>query len=214
MSDPMSPREHDDMRDLLIAGTQRIRPAVSRRAWVSVGIAAILVGATVGGVATAALNTPRHGTPPASPAPSSTPTSTPIPTRTSDEVIPFDPNALEPTLPDLAAPAEGTHVTPPPDPPQDARVMLGTRSWLDEQGIDFMSAQGFQRVAGIQAWTAPLTDGTGWCILIRKDFSGGGFSEVACDADGAPARVEREVDGALLRFTIVGDAIDVYNVPR
>jgi len=48
--------EHDELRDLVLAGTQSIRPAASRRArFIGAGIALLLVAALVGGVATWAL---------------------------------------------------------------------------------------------------------------------------------------------------------------
>lgn len=54
--DELTPREHNEMRDLLVAGTQRIRPAGSHRAqFVAAGVALILVGAVTGGIFTAAL---------------------------------------------------------------------------------------------------------------------------------------------------------------
>ncbi|MEU1970651.1 hypothetical protein ABZ477_03270 [Microbacterium sp. NPDC019599] len=215
MSDQLTPREHEDMPDLQSAGTRRIRPAVSRRTWILVGVIAFLVAGTVGGVVASAQNTAPQDDSPADAVPTRTVAPTPVPTWTvPEEPKGFDPAALQPSLPGIASPAEGEHVTPLPDPTQDERVMLGTRSWLDQQGIDYVRAQGFQRVGGIQAWTAPLKDGTGSCVLIRTNFTGGGFSEVACEAAGVPAQVERDVDGTLLRFTIIGSAIDVYAVPQ
>jgi hypothetical protein len=59
---PLTPREHSEMRDLVLAGTQRIRPAESHRTQlVAAGVALILVGAVTGGVVTTALN--REGRP-------------------------------------------------------------------------------------------------------------------------------------------------------
>ena len=56
--------EHDEMRDLVLAGTQRIRPAAARRLRLAAaGVTLLLVGALVGGVATGALRAPT--TPPA-----------------------------------------------------------------------------------------------------------------------------------------------------
>lgn len=49
----LSPFEHDEMRDLVLAGTQRIRPAGSRRGHiVGAAVALLLVGGLVGGVLT------------------------------------------------------------------------------------------------------------------------------------------------------------------
>ena len=52
----LSSFEHDELRDLVLAGTQSIRPAASRR-WrlVAAGITLLLVGALVGGAVTWAL---------------------------------------------------------------------------------------------------------------------------------------------------------------
>ena len=94
------------------------------------------------------------------------------------------------------------------------RFILGTGIALDEQGIDVGSAHGFQSVDSLHPWIADLKDGRGKCILLRSDYVTGGWSDIVCDEDGVPAVVERERDGALLRFTILGDAVDVYSVPR
>lgn len=52
----LSPREHDELRDLVLAGTQRIRPAgVHRAQFAAAGVALVLVGAVTGGVLTATL---------------------------------------------------------------------------------------------------------------------------------------------------------------
>ena len=66
----LSAREHDEMRDLVLAGTQRIRPAGSHRAqFVAVGVSLILVGAVTGGVITAALHDDGSADPVATPNP-------------------------------------------------------------------------------------------------------------------------------------------------
>jgi hypothetical protein len=116
-------------------------------------------------------------------------------------------------MPAVLPPAPGTYVTLRPDPVLDAdRLILGTGVWLDEQGIDVSSAHGFESVGTIHPWTAKLKDGSGQCILIRSDYGTGGWSEIVCNTDGVPAWVERAVGGAVLRFTIAGDGVQVYNV--
>ena len=71
----LSAREHDEMRDLVLAGTQRIRPAGAHRAqFVAIGVSLVLVGAVTGGIVTASLRD--DGAPP----PVATPTPNPVTT--------------------------------------------------------------------------------------------------------------------------------------
>ncbi len=220
MSTQLTPREHDDMRDLLIASTQRIRPAKSSRVRVSTAVAIVLVAGAVGGVATAALNTGRQDGSPVGGDPTPTITqpnpaiSDPGPAVPAPDSTEIEPGEVMPTTTTVAAPAEGTHLSLQPVPIYDNRLILGTGNSLDSQGIDVRSAQGFQSVGLIHPWIADLKDQTGQCILIRRDYVTGGWTEIVCDENGVPASVEREVDGALLRFTITGDVVDVFNVPR
>lgn len=51
MDGGLSPFEHDELRDLVLAGTQRIRPARARPARFVLGATLLLVGALVGGIA-------------------------------------------------------------------------------------------------------------------------------------------------------------------
>jgi hypothetical protein len=52
----LTPRERSEMRDLVLAATQRIRPLDGRRTqFIAAGVALVLVGAVAGGVLTAAL---------------------------------------------------------------------------------------------------------------------------------------------------------------
>jgi hypothetical protein len=119
-----------------------------------------------------------------------------------------------PTTTTVAPPAPGSHLSLQPVPIYDNRLILGTGVSLEAQGIDTRSAQGFQSVGLIHPWIADLKNGNGRCILIRADYDTGGWSEIVCDKDGVPASVEREVDGHVLRFTILYDGIQVYSVPR
>lgn len=222
MTDQLTPREHDDMRDLLVAGTQRIRPALSRRAQIGAGVAVLLIAGTVGGVATTALFT----SPDVAPAgPSPTPTirdegeSTRVPVVDATPVSPEGrllqvPGGGEVTsLPAVLPPAPGTALILRPDPVLDDRFILGTYSRLEGMGIDVPSAQGFETVGTITPWTARLKDGNGMCILLRAGGNNG-WSEVSCDAVDAQASVEREVEGVVLRFTIVGGAVEVQALSR
>lgn len=220
MSDELTPREHDDMRDLLLAGTQRIRPAVSRRAWLSAAVAIVLVAGAVGGVVATAVNIAPRGDARVA----SDPTATPPPAEPDPHpVMPdpghvardpnstqIDPGEVMPTTTTVEPPAPGAHLRLQPVPIYDDRLILGTASSLEAQGIDVPSAQGFQSVGSIHPWIANQKDGTGRCLLIRQDYDGGGWSEIVCDAGGVPASVEREVDGRTLLFTIVDGAVDVY----
>ncbi|MFD4957297.1 hypothetical protein [Microbacterium sp. NPDC058389] len=222
MNDELTPREHDDMRDLLIAGTQRIRPAAPRRARIAGIVAVVLVAATVGGVTATALSGHRLEAP-AGPSPSPTTTHGPSQAPVLAEPTPMSATGEDvegvggqwTRLPAVFPPAPGTHFALAPDPVLTARrFILGTSVALDEQGIDVGSAHGFQSVDTLHPWIADLKDGDGMCILLRTDYVTGGWSDIVCDQAGVPAVVERELDGALLRFTIVGGAIDVFSVPR
>ena len=157
----MTPREHDDMRDLLLAGAQRIRPASSYRRLATVGVAVLIVAAVTGGVAAVVIGrgapdddvavAPTHSSPTKSPVP--TPFSSPSPTFT------MPPEWCEPSdlplasLPGAALPAPGEHLTLELDPCLTAKSLLGTYFSLEGQGIDADLIQGFESVAGIEPWT-------------------------------------------------------------
>ena len=84
MNDELSSRERADMRDLVVAGAQRIRPAGRHRTQLLAGaIALVLVGGVTGGaLATAALLGSEAPGPVATSTRSETPTPTPSPTPT------------------------------------------------------------------------------------------------------------------------------------
>lgn len=97
MNDELSLRERADMRDLVLAGTQRIRPAGAHRTQIIAGaVALILVGGITGGaVTTAALFGDRQT------GPISTPTETaptPSPTPVTPTPTPTTPPAAEPAV--------------------------------------------------------------------------------------------------------------------
>ncbi len=216
MTEELTPREHDDMRDLLLAGTQRIRPAGSHRFLISAGVAIVLIAGTVAGVTATALYGPRQDGSALSPRPAPTLTDEAAPTPAPEpaEVIEVPGAGTAARMRAVLPPAPGTYLSLRQDPILDDRLILGTSASLDAQGIDVSSAHGFQSVDTIHPWTANLKDGSGKCILIRQNYSTGGWSAIVCDAHGVPASVEREIDGALMRFTISGDAVDVYGIPR
>lgn len=101
--DRLTPREHAEVRDLVLAGTQRIRPSGRRRTQVvAAAIALVLVGGVTGGAVTTAAIMGADRTPPPvasqtkTPAPSTAPTPTPTPTPSPTEapaptqgVVPF-----------------------------------------------------------------------------------------------------------------------------
>ncbi|SFS00797.1 hypothetical protein SAMN04487846_1410 [Microbacterium sp. cf046] len=100
--DGLTPREHAEMRDLVLAGTQRIRPAGSRRNQIIAGaLALVLIGAVSGAAittaaifgsdTTAATPTPSPTTATSSPTPTAepTPSATPTPAPSAEGGLPF-----------------------------------------------------------------------------------------------------------------------------
>ncbi|WP_137844791.1 PD40 domain-containing protein [Microbacterium sp. 2FI] len=76
----LSAREHDEMRDILISGSQRIRPAGSYRAqFVAVGVVLVVVGAVAGGLVSTTLLGERQVGPVSTPDPVPTIESNPAP---------------------------------------------------------------------------------------------------------------------------------------
>ncbi|WP_344066521.1 hypothetical protein [Microbacterium pumilum] len=111
-------------------------------------------------------------------------------------------------LPGVPVPAPGAHAALAQDPALTWESLHGALLWVEGQRLDYTSLQGFQRLDAVQPWTAEKLDG-GTCILLRTD-DGSGFDQMACDSDGLPATVDRTLNGAVLRFTLKGEVIDVY----
>ena len=90
--DGLTPREHSEMRDILLAGTQRIRPAGARGNRIVAGaLALVLIGAVSGAaIATAAIfgTQTTATTPTPSPVETVTPTPVPTPSPTTTSVPP------------------------------------------------------------------------------------------------------------------------------
>jgi hypothetical protein len=101
--DRLTPAEHDDLRDRLLTGARRIRPAgAHRRALVTASVAVVLVAGLTAGAVTATNLWGAHdeAAPAPSPTASATPTPTPTPTPTltpastpaptfADAIVPF-----------------------------------------------------------------------------------------------------------------------------
>ena len=117
------------------------------------------------------------------------------------------------SLPAAALPAPGEHLTLERDPCLTAQSLLGWGMWLEDQGIDSSLIQGFQSVAGLGPWTAPLADGSGRCIIVGS-ADGHSSGTVACDSAGVPATMERSAGDSVLRFVIENGAIAVYAASR
>jgi hypothetical protein len=104
MNDELTPREHTEMRDLVLAGTQRIRPAGKHTAqFVAGAIALVLVGGVTGGALATAGILPIDGDPAPVTSPS-VPEPAPAPTRTP---TPAPSTTPEPTPEPAPAPATG-----------------------------------------------------------------------------------------------------------
>ena len=164
--DGLSPREHAEMRDLVLAGTQRIRPAGSRRNQVIAGaLALVLVGAVSGAaITTAAIfgSDTTAATPTPSPvetvteAPTATPTPTPTaapstpPTATGEAVLPFG-GECESVLTD----ADATNAAGMPMALSDYRWRTGSDEVLG--GIDciWLSTE-FYAAAAVKVFAFPL----------------------------------------------------------
>ena len=82
----LSAREHSEMRDLVLAGTQRIRPAsAARTQFVAIGVSLVLVGAVIGGTFTAVLTSDNEPLP----AVTNTPTPGPLPVTNPGEWVAY-----------------------------------------------------------------------------------------------------------------------------
>lgn len=106
----LSPREHAEMRDLVLAGTQRIRPQHARRvSLMTAAVAVTLVAAVTGGAVTTAalISSDRDAPSVSSPEPTTSPESTPTPTATPTPTV-VPPPAPDPAPPVLEVPSAGT----------------------------------------------------------------------------------------------------------
>jgi hypothetical protein len=107
VNDRLSPREHAEVRDLVLAGTQHIRPAGRRRTQaISAAIALVLVGGVTGGaIATAAIlgtdgaPAPVASQPTVDPTPTRAPSAAPSPMTTPESPPPQPPAPTEGVVP-------------------------------------------------------------------------------------------------------------------
>ncbi|WP_243076669.1 hypothetical protein [Microbacterium sp. SS28] len=164
--------------------------------------AVVFVVGVVGAVAVTALNqvaSPRSDDPTA-----------PIGGMPSLSAPATDPSgAVDATrLPAETLPAVGGQAILRPDPTLTWESLNGALTWVEDQGLEMRSLQGFQRAGTVQPWTAEKADGSGTCILLRT-HDGSIFDQLGCESDVAPASVERALAGSILRFTIDGAAIVV-----
>lgn len=95
MNDEMSPREHADVRDLVMAGAQRIKPiGAHRRQVVAASAALLLVAGVSGGAITMATQFRSAEIPPVTmPSPTATPTQAPSPPPSPSPTASLDPDA-------------------------------------------------------------------------------------------------------------------------
>ncbi|MBN9155219.1 MAG: hypothetical protein J0J05_14665 [Microbacterium sp.] len=106
-SPDLTPREHDDMRDLVVAGAARMdhRRRI-RRQVTAAALAVVLVGGVIGGVATvSALSNRGFSAATPTPTSSATSTTTPTPTPTSGATPTATPTSVPPVAPDPNNPA-------------------------------------------------------------------------------------------------------------
>lgn len=104
-SPDLTPREHDDMRDLVVAGAARMDHRLRiRRQVTAAALAVVLVGGVIGGVATVSALSNR-GFSAATPTPTSKATSTTTPTPTSSATPTATPTSAPPVAPDPNNPA-------------------------------------------------------------------------------------------------------------
>jgi len=155
MNEGLSPREHDEMRELVLAGTQRVRPVGNRRTQVLAGaVALVLVGAVTGGaLATAALLGAD-----VRPEPVSTPTETsPDPTPTPS---PATPSPVTPTPPQ-----------PVPTPTADAVPAFGgdCASAITDEEVDALRGIGMKR--SDYRWRTGANDVLGGidCVWVSEE---------------------------------------------
>jgi len=208
MSNQMTPREHNDMRDLLLASTQRIRPTGARRALIAASLALILVGGVVGAIAATALNASSQVASSPTGEPTTTVACTPSATPSATPLADGPYNVTR--QPSVPLPEAGGHVTLQPDPGLTGSNLLGALEWAIDRGLDVTTLQGFRRAGTFEPWTAKTSDGCGSCILIGTGGGGLVWDQLACEYNGVPPSVERPVDGSVLRFTVDGEVSDVY----
>lgn len=206
MNSELTPGEHAEMRDSILAGAQRLRSTGQRRMRViAASVAFVLVAGISGGaVATAALlgsgiddgavATPTH-TPTATPTPTSTPTETAPPPPPSEGVEPFGGECANVLTDDEVAAAAGIDMIR-----SDYRWKTGANSVLG--GIDCVwVSEGVYLAATVHAFAYPASvveqaveDAPTGCLPIEGE---------GADVECVSARV---VDGTWLQVRVRGAA--------
>ncbi|WP_374977585.1 hypothetical protein ACEYYH_07410 [Microbacterium trichothecenolyticum] len=154
MNEGLSPREHDEMRDLVLAGTQRVKPVGRHRVPVVAGaIALVMVGAVTGGALTTAALLSSDSTP--------TPVSTPSVTASTPELTPT------PTSPSPAP----TPQEPEPAPIPDAVPAFGgdCSATLTDEEVDGLRGVGMMR--SDYRWRTGANDVLGGidCVWVSEE---------------------------------------------
>lgn len=94
VNDELTPREHDDLRNTVLAGARRIKPVGAHRTQlIAASVALVLVAGIAGGAwATASFlgRSPVPAVTSPTPTPTATPTPTTEPTESREAVVPFD----------------------------------------------------------------------------------------------------------------------------
>ena len=210
--DRLSPREHSEMRDILLAGTQRIKPAGARRTqMIAASIALVLVaGVTGGAIATAAIFGSEAIPPVATPTPTltspdPTPTTEPTPTST-------------PTPDPPAPPAEGVVAfggscaniltDGEVDALRGVDMMLSDYRWLDGGdavvgGIDcvWVSAEEYLS-AVVHVYAFPEATAPSWAI----DMYAPGCTDLGGDFPRVQCTTTEVIDGTWLLVTATAAA--------
>jgi len=207
MSEELTQREHDDLRYVVLLGTQQDVRSARRRQWLALAIA-LFVGGALGAVATAGYSMREPVNTPPSCGVSIAANCEPRPTPSATSHAPeSDANPLPP----LEIPAIGAHRTLPPDPRLTPAHLFGALERAEQQGIDSATLQGFQRVGKFEPWVADTHEGHMACISIRTS-DGSLLDPMECEPFGMMPSIEMPYEGSTLRFVYTGGGVDVYVV--
>jgi hypothetical protein len=215
MNDDLTPREHSEIRDLVLAGAQRIRPAHKHRAQFAAGaVALVLVALVTGGaLATASLlgsdarpapspTVSQTETPPTpTPVPTPTTTAPPAPDAPSEGVAPFGGDCANTLTDEEVNALRGIGMAR-----SDYRWHTGANLVLG--GIDcvWVSAEAYlTATVHLFAYPADLISNSPLDLAVPGCYSDGGGSRVSCSqwrdvggmwmlvrADGSPDEISQD----------------------